>query len=101
MNNAAMFGFRKVQKVDVKEEIDRILQMMTLDDYKSVPVTKKYISAADYQAIWFRVGDIIVKNVSQVCEELGLSNSDFAYSQMKKMQDKAARIVDVLYDIKW
>ena len=96
-----MFGFKKTQKVDVEEEINKILLLMAREDYDTVPVVKKYISAADYQAIWYRVGEILVQTVSQECKELGLGESDFSWNMIKKVQNKANRIIDILYDIKW
>lgn len=96
-----MFRFKKTQKVNVQEEINRILLMMTEDDYDRVSVTKKCISGAVYQEIWFRLGDILNETVSRECKQLGLGNSGFAYNQIKKVQDKANRIIDILYDIKW
>ena len=96
-----MFRFKKTQKVDVQEEINRILLMITMDDYDIVPVEKKCISGLDYQRIWFKVGDIITETVSANYNELGLGSSDFAYNEIKKVQNKANRIIDILYDIKW
>lgn len=96
-----MFRFKKTQKVDIQEEINKILLMMTMDDYDKVLIEKTCISGPDYQRIWFNVGDIITKSVSANCNELGLSNSKFAYDEIKKAQNKANRIIDILYDIKW